>query len=556
MSIIREGHEYVVAGGRPFFETSRTVLESLRHSSRRSDGKSSVRDRTRRMQPSHWGVGSARHTTRSRGNINAVEWLTGAAPVRRSLHEESSGRLHLMRHLLDSTGSVMRRASRGLLRSGSDLAVRPLRTLIFLMAEDAAARSSRVRLSLGPPVLVLASADVIMDLGEHSEYAPFAAPECDRRILEGVEKRGQIDSDMPLAANDVLHVVPPSNVPNIALELVREDRDEVVAPLEMRDDNAISEDSLEGQEVLVDGEYRCQIVSSTPVGMNILRESVSAPFAIGILVSIDDRIEGTEGNCIGVTVRLDQTLGSFKELQLNKQPFHCAEHSLILDGRELKDDEQTLGDLGFVEGCTVHAVAAVQFSVATLAGEKYEFFLKPTARISDIRRQLCEVDAGDEDDYAFSLDGVHTLRESHTLWNLNIYSGATFILKEHRQITLSIQYFGLPSSFNERLGRKLDNKISIDDSASLDDLKAQILSMVPSSAEGALQPPNQVDVSHQGTPLRGTRTIREERLEGGGMVNITWMPLEQRILEELEERGQMGRDISRLAGFLTTTLPI
>lgn len=73
-------------------------------------------------------------------------------------------------------------------------------------------------------------------------------------------------------------------------------------------------------------------------------------------------------------------------------------------------------------------VASVQFAVATLAGEKYEFFLKPTARISDIRRQLCEVDAGDEDDYAFSLDGVHTLRESHTLWNLNIYSGATFIL--------------------------------------------------------------------------------------------------------------------------------
>ncbi|KZP03006.1 hypothetical protein FIBSPDRAFT_905342 [Athelia psychrophila] len=100
-------------------------------------------------------------------------------------------------------------------------------------------------------------------------------------IPEGVEE--QMDSDMPLAANDVVHIEPLSNVPNIAPELVREDRDEVVAPLEMRDDNAISEDSLEGQEVLVD------------VDMNILRESVSAPSAIGILVSIDDRIEGTEG---------------------------------------------------------------------------------------------------------------------------------------------------------------------------------------------------------------------------------------------------------------------
>ncbi|KZP17367.1 hypothetical protein FIBSPDRAFT_29992 [Athelia psychrophila] len=184
-----------------------------------------------------------------------------------------------------------------------------------------------------------------------------------------------------LVANDVLYIVPPSKVPKIALELEKEDGsvfditvssgitvaqlkeeikieekipvrqlklvnsqededgDEVVTLLEMQDDKAIAEYSLEGQKVLVD---------------DSVWEAVSAPSAIGILVSIDDRIEDAERNRIGVAVRLDQTLGSFKELLLNKHAFTCTEHSLILIGRELKDDEQTLGDLGFIEGCTIH----------------------------------------------------------------------------------------------------------------------------------------------------------------------------------------------------------
>ncbi|KZP20335.1 hypothetical protein FIBSPDRAFT_1044972 [Athelia psychrophila] len=377
-----------------------------------------------------------------------------------------------------------------------------------------------------------------------------------------------------LAANDVLHIVPPSKVPKIALELVREDgsvfditvssgitvaklkeeidieeniavrqlklvnsqRDgdgeEVVTLLEVQDDKAISEYSLEGQKVLVD---------------------VSALSVIDILVSVDDRIEDAEGSRIGVVVRLDQTMGSFKELLLNRHSFHCAEHSLILNGHELKDDEQTLGDLGVVRGCTVHAVAAVQFSVVTLAGKYYGFTLKATRRISYIRKLLREVDAdvGDQDDCAFSLDGVHMLLESHTLWDLNIYFGTAFILKDRRFITLFIQYFGLASNFHERLGMKFDDKISIDGSASLDDLRAQILGTVPSSAKWIFQPPNQVYLSHRRRPLDGTRTIREERLKCGDVVDITLLPLERRIPEEVEEREQMDSDISLLAAHLS-----
>ncbi|KZP21319.1 hypothetical protein FIBSPDRAFT_509116 [Athelia psychrophila] len=139
-----------------------------------------------------------------------------------------------------------------------------------------------------------------------------------------------------LAANDVLHIVSPSNVSKITLELVREDGsvfditvssgitvaklkeeikieekitvrqlklennqgdeegDEVVTLLEMQDDKAISEYSLEGQKVLVN-------------------DAVLAPSTISILVSIDDRIKNAEGSRIGFAVRLDRTLGSYKE---------------------------------------------------------------------------------------------------------------------------------------------------------------------------------------------------------------------------------------------------
>ncbi|KZP10615.1 hypothetical protein FIBSPDRAFT_899579 [Athelia psychrophila] len=335
------------------------------------------------------------------------------------------------------------------------------------------------------------------------------------------------------------------HVRQLKLELVNNqgdvDRDEVIT---LQDDKAISEYSLEGKKLLVDAYVR------------ILWEAVSSPYAIDIQVSIDDRIEGAEGSRIGVAVRLDQTLGSFKELLTNKHCFRCAENSLILDALELKDDEQTVGDLGFVEGCTVDAVATVHLSVVTLAGKYYKFTLKATTLISDIRELLREVDADNQDEYAFSLDNVHTLQESHTLWGLNIYSGTTFILKDRRLVTLSIQYFGLPSNFQECFGTKLKDEISIDDIASLDNLKAQILDMVPSSAKGFFQPPNQVRLSHRRKPLGGTCTIREERLESGDVVYATLMPPERRIPEEVEERRQIDSDICRLGGQSETiTIP-
>ncbi|KZP10626.1 hypothetical protein FIBSPDRAFT_899587 [Athelia psychrophila] len=248
-----------------------------------------------------------------------------------------------------------------------------------------------------------------------------------------------------LATNDVLHIMPLSKVPKIALELVREDgsvfditvssgitvaklKEEIkieektpVRQLQLKlvnnqededrekvitlqDDKPISEYSLEGQKVLVNSEHRCLIAWSTPVDRSIVFKAASDTSAIDIHVSIDGRIEGAEGNRIEAAVRLDQTLGSFKEVLFNKHSFHRAEHSLIFNGLELKDDEQMLGDLGFVEGCTVDAVATVQLSVATLAGKIYNFSLKATTLISEIRELLREVDADNQDDYAFSLD--------------------------------------------------------------------------------------------------------------------------------------------------------
>ncbi|KZP21340.1 hypothetical protein FIBSPDRAFT_931749, partial [Athelia psychrophila] len=149
-----------------------------------------------------------------------------------------------------------------------------------------------------------ASADAIMDLGEHSESTVFVkvgAAEHERRIPGEVEVREEIVSDMPLEANDVSCIVPSSKVPTIALELAREDGDEVDTPLEMRDDKTIAIYSPEVQTVLVN--------------------AVSESSVIGILVSIDGRIQDAEGSRIGVTVSLGQTLGSFKELLLNEHSF-------------------------------------------------------------------------------------------------------------------------------------------------------------------------------------------------------------------------------------------
>ncbi|KZP21342.1 hypothetical protein FIBSPDRAFT_891262 [Athelia psychrophila] len=98
------------------------------------------------------------------------------------------------------------------------------------------------------------SADVIMNLGKHSEYGQIVgAVESERRTAEEIEERAH--SDMSL-----------------------------------------SEHSLEGQKVLVN------------VDISMLREAVSDPFAISILVLIDGRIQDAEGSRIGVTSAVGRQL--------------------------------------------------------------------------------------------------------------------------------------------------------------------------------------------------------------------------------------------------------
>jgi len=72
---------------------------------------------------------------------------------------------------------------------------------------------------------------------------------------------------------------------------------------------------------------------------------------------------------IGVAVKPDQKLASFKEEVLNKHSLLLTDYTLILIGRELVDDEKTLGDLGFTPGCTVHA-GKYYFPLSSLASHR------------------------------------------------------------------------------------------------------------------------------------------------------------------------------------------
>jgi hypothetical protein len=58
---------------------------------------------------------------------------------------------------------------------------------------------------------------------------------------------------------------------------------------------------------------------------------------------------------LGVAIKSDQTLASFKEDVFHKYGLQLSDYTLILIGRELKDDDKILGDLGFIPGCTIHA---------------------------------------------------------------------------------------------------------------------------------------------------------------------------------------------------------
>lgn len=86
-----------------------------------------------------------------------------------------------------------------------------------------------------------------------------------------------------------------------------------------------------------------------------IQEAPSRASEFGVLLSIDDRLDDDRKDFMGVAVRSDQTLGQFKEEVLNKYAVLLSDYTLILIGRELLDDQKTLGDSGFTSGCTIHA---------------------------------------------------------------------------------------------------------------------------------------------------------------------------------------------------------
>ena len=74
-----------------------------------------------------------------------------------------------------------------------------------------------------------------------------------------------------------------------------------------------------------------------------------------VLLSVNNQLEIATKNLLEVEVKSDQTLASFKRELINKYALLLADYTLILIGRELKDDERTLEVLGFIPGCTIHA---------------------------------------------------------------------------------------------------------------------------------------------------------------------------------------------------------
>ena len=138
------------------------------------------------------------------------------------------------------------------------------------------------------------------------------------------------------------------------------DGDEVVNLKDLEDTAVLSTLSLQDDVIAVYS--RClSVLSWQKSSQNILiqpasiQQISSGTFAFGVLLSVDDRLELTTKDMLGVAIKSDQTLASFREDILNRYGVNLSDYTLILIGRELKDDEKTLGELGFIPGCTVHA---------------------------------------------------------------------------------------------------------------------------------------------------------------------------------------------------------
>jgi len=240
-------------------------------------------------------------------------------------------------------------------------------------------------------------------------------------------------------------------------------------------------------------------------GSASIREDPSGPSAFGILVSVDDRLEFTTEKHICVAVKSNQTLASFKEDLLTHHGLLLTDFTLILIGRELKDDEKTLEELGFIPGCTVHAVAKVQFCVSTPTSGDFEMAVGPMTRISVIRKMLEEVDADTKyDEYWFTLNGMDNLKESRTFWDLDILSGTMILLKKRCYITLTIRY--------KNTGRTFD--ITADEHDTVEGLQQRIVLELGIPGDSSLR------LTYRLKVLSTSRTLKQEQLESGETVDV------------------------------------
>jgi len=271
------------------------------------------------------------------------------------------------------------------------------------------------------------------------------------------------------------------------------DGDEVVTLKELDDDDVLSTLSLDDEVIAVYNR-----TSSTPSG----------PSEFGILLSIDERLDDDRKNLLGVAVKSDQTLGEFKEEVLDKHAILLSDYTLILIGRELKDDQRTLGDLGFTSGCTVHAVATVQFCVTTPSGEDFEMAVSPTTRVAAVRKMLEEVDAETKyDEYWFSLDGVDNLKETRTFWDLDIKTGSMILLKKRCLFTLIIRC----NQIAQHISHKHTFEISVEDTEPMEALISQI--------HEKLGPGYRLVLTYKLKPLQYT-TLKQEGFEGGEVLDL------------------------------------
>jgi len=269
---------------------------------------------------------------------------------------------------------------------------------------------------------------------------------------------------------------------------------EVVTLKELEDDEVISTLSLQDNIVAVYTSIR-----ETPVG----------PSEFSVLVSIDERLEAGDKILLGVAVKSDQTLADFKGVVLDKHSVVLSDYTLILISRELKDDQKTLEDLGFISGCTIHAVANIQFCVMTPGGEEFPMAAGAMTRLSDIRKMLQEVDTEEIvwDEFWFSLDGTDSLRETRTLWDLDVLSGTIFTLKQRRELTLKIR---------RKDERYPIMEIIVDE----DDTFATIRNIVAKNL-GYSDNSERVRLTYRSKTLSYSRTLKEEKIESGETLDFT-----------------------------------